>query len=228
MSEVTRKDQSGSNSPKDPEVLEKPVRRRFNAKYKLRVLELADRCTEIGQLGQLLRREGLYSSHLTTWRRQREEGTLAALQPKRRGRKAPSQAPLVQENERLRRENERLTERLRDGLARGKRSLIVIVAEGEDLGGAEAVAQRMSETLGISTRVTVLGHIQRGGSPTAADRILASRMGVTAVEALLRGETDVMTCARGGTIVTAPLRDGWAQRGKADEELLRLCAILAQ
>jgi hypothetical protein len=113
MSEVTRKDQSGSNSRKNPEVPEKPVRRRFDAKYKLRILGLADRCTEVGQLGQLLRREGLYSSHLTTWRRQREEGTLAALQPKRRGRKAPSQAPLVQENERLRRENERLTERLR-------------------------------------------------------------------------------------------------------------------
>ena len=113
MSEVSQKDHAGSSSPKDPEVLEKPVRRRFDAKYKLRILEQADRCTEVGQLGQLLRREGLYSSHLTTWRRQRDEGTLSALQPKRRGRKAASQAPLVQENERLRRENERLTERLR-------------------------------------------------------------------------------------------------------------------
>ena len=113
MTEVSRKGQSDSNSPKNPEVPEKPVRRRFDAQYKLRILGLADRCTEVGQLGQLLRREGLYSSHLTTWRRQREEGTLAALQPKRRGRKAPSPAPLVQENERLRRENERLTERLR-------------------------------------------------------------------------------------------------------------------
>lgn len=113
MSEVSQKDHAGSSSPKGPEVLEKPVRRRFDAKYKFRILEQADRCTEVGQLGQLLRREGLYSSHLTTWRRQREEGTLSALQPKRRGRKAASLAPLVQENERLRRENERLTERLR-------------------------------------------------------------------------------------------------------------------
>jgi len=113
MTETSRKDHSGSTSPKNPEVLEKPVRRRFDAKYKLRILELADRCTEVGQLGQLLRREGLYCSHLTTWRHQREEGTLAALQPKRRGRKAPSQTPLVQENERLRRENEQLAERLR-------------------------------------------------------------------------------------------------------------------
>ena len=122
----------------------------------------------------------------------------------------------------------RLTERLRLALGRGKRSLIVVVAEGDELGGAEAVAQRMTRELGISARVTVLGHIQRGGSPTAADRILASRMGVAAVEALLAGETDVMTCARGGAIVTEPLVEGWADRGKADEELLRICAILAQ
>ena len=64
MTEVSRKDHAGSSNPKNPEVLEKPVRRRFDAKYKLRILELADRCTEVGQLGQLLRREGLYSSPL--------------------------------------------------------------------------------------------------------------------------------------------------------------------
>ena len=113
MTEVSRKDHPGSTSPKNPEVLEKPVRRRFEAKYKLRILEQADRCNQDGELGQLLRREGLYSSHLSTWRRQREEGTLAALQPKRRGRKAQPQDPLVQENERLRRENQQLADRLR-------------------------------------------------------------------------------------------------------------------
>ena len=58
----------------DPEVVERTSRRRFTAKYKLRVLEQADGCTEPGQIGALLRREGLYSSHLTTWRRQREAG----------------------------------------------------------------------------------------------------------------------------------------------------------
>ena len=97
----------------DPAVPEKPVRRRFTAEYKLRVLREADACKEPGQLGALLRREGLYSSHVRTWRQQREEGTLAGLAPKRRGRKARADAPLVAENERLKRENQRLAEKLR-------------------------------------------------------------------------------------------------------------------
>ncbi len=92
---------------------ERPVRRRFTAEYKLRILGEADRATEHGQLGALLRREGLYSSHLTTWRKQRDEGTLAGLAPKRRGRKASPDAPLLAENERLKRENQRLTAKLR-------------------------------------------------------------------------------------------------------------------
>jgi len=99
--------------PPGAEVLEKPVRRRFSADYKLRVLREADACHEPGQLGALLRREGLYASHLTTWRRQRDAGSLAALEPRRRGRKSPPVNPLARENERLRRENERLAARLR-------------------------------------------------------------------------------------------------------------------
>ena len=97
----------------DPAVPEKPVRRHFAAEYKIRVLREADRCTQPGQLGVLLRREGLYSSHLTTWRQQRDEGTLAGLTPKRRGRKANPDAPLIAENQRLRRETQRLAAKLR-------------------------------------------------------------------------------------------------------------------
>jgi transposase-like protein len=93
--------------------LEKPVRRRFTAEYKLRILHEADRGTASGQLGALLRREGLYSSLLNTWRQQRDQGTLAGLTPKRRGRKANPDAPLIAENLRLTRETQRLAAKLR-------------------------------------------------------------------------------------------------------------------
>ena len=97
----------------DPEVMERPVRRRFLAEYKLQILRQADACDESGQLGELLRREGLYWSHLSTWRKQREQGTLDALTPKKRGRKPRDNDPLIEENRRLERVNKRLVERLR-------------------------------------------------------------------------------------------------------------------
>jgi len=113
---MTDRSQQGNERAVDsgsPEVPEKPIRRRFDAAYKQRILDEADRCSQPGELGQLLRREGLYSSLLTTWRRQRDEGMLAGLSPKRRGRKAKRKDAVVQENERLRRENEWLTHRLK-------------------------------------------------------------------------------------------------------------------
>jgi transposase len=102
-----------SNGRPAPEVNEKPVRRRFTAKYKLRILEEADGCTDKGQVGELLRREALYSSHLSNWRRLRAEGSLASLKPKKRGRKRKPKNEARQEVERVQRENRRLTERLR-------------------------------------------------------------------------------------------------------------------
>lgn len=105
---------AGNGQPiPDPAVPEKAVRRRFTAEYKLRILREADRSTGPGQLGALLRREGLYSSHLSTWRRQRDTGSLAGLTPKRRGRKANPDAALIAENQRLKREAQRLAEKLR-------------------------------------------------------------------------------------------------------------------
>lgn len=97
----------------NPEVPDKAVRRRFTAEYKLRILTLADACTESGSLGALLRREGLYASNLNAWRRQRERGVLSALTPKKRGRKESVRDPLVAENEKLRKENARISKRLR-------------------------------------------------------------------------------------------------------------------
>jgi len=102
-----------SVAPPNPEVQDKAVRRRFTAEYKLRILTLADTCTESGSLGALLRREGLYASNLNTWRHQRERGVLSALSPRKRGRKESVRNPLIAENEKLRRENARITKRLR-------------------------------------------------------------------------------------------------------------------
>ena len=97
----------------DPEVHVRPIRRRFNSAYKLRIVEEADRCTEAGGIGALLRSEGLYSSQLSQWRRQRDAGTLGK---SKRGRKAD---PLATENAQLKRENERLRREL------GKAQLIM-------------------------------------------------------------------------------------------------------
>ena len=97
----------------DPQVPQKPTRRRFTASYKLQVLQQADACNKLGDIGRLLRREGLYSSHLTSWRRQRERGSLDGLTPNKRGRKPTKCNPLLPEVQQLRKENEQLTNRLK-------------------------------------------------------------------------------------------------------------------
>ena len=94
----------------DPETPEKRERRNFSAAYKLKILAQTDKASE-GQIGAILRREGLYSSLLSTWRRQRDEGTLEALKPKKRGRK-PTKDPEQKEIERLRRQVARLEQKL--------------------------------------------------------------------------------------------------------------------
>jgi transposase-like protein len=97
----------------DPEVPEKNPRRRFTATYKLRVLHLADQCSQPGEIGALLRKEALYSSHLSTWRRQRQEGSLQGLSPKKRGRKAKPTDPSAERIARLEKENLHLKLNLR-------------------------------------------------------------------------------------------------------------------
>ena len=93
----------------DPEVTERATRRRFTAEYKRRILREADACKGNGDLGLLLRREGLYSSHLATWRRQRDAIARVSLAPKKRGRTAKPVDPRVKQ---LRWENARLKRRL--------------------------------------------------------------------------------------------------------------------
>ena len=117
----------------DPEVHERAARRRFTAEYKLQVLRQADQCAGIGEVGALLRREGLYSSHLTTWRRQREQGALVALAPKKRGRPTVPVSPLARRVAELERDNARLARRLHQAEA-------IIAAQ-----------KKLSEILGLST-----------------------------------------------------------------------------
>lgn len=112
--------QVGEGLRPDPEVLDRPVRRVFTADYKRKILEETDRCEEMGQIGSLLRREGLYASYLTTWRRQREEGILSGLN-KKRGRKESPANPLAERNVVLEKENARLRQELE------KASLIIDV-----------------------------------------------------------------------------------------------------
>lgn len=102
--------EDGSEDRRDVEVVAKPKRRRFSADYKIRVLREADEAAKVGGVGAVLRREGLYSSHLAAWRREREQGELAALS-KKRGRK-PTKDPQAKEIQKLARENQSLRRRL--------------------------------------------------------------------------------------------------------------------
>lgn len=115
----------------DPEVSEKTKRRKFTAAYKLRMLHEAEQCSQYGEIGALLRREGLYSSHLTTWRKQREQGVLQGLNPKKRGRKPKTQNPSDKRIAQLEKENQRLKNRL-------KKAEIIIEAQ-----------KKISEILGV-------------------------------------------------------------------------------
>ena len=97
----------------DPEVLETKPRRRFTAKYKLSILAEVDACTEPGEIGALLRREGLYSSNIRTWQRQLQEGALKGLSPKKRGRKKHEVNPLAKRVAELERDNTKLAKKLK-------------------------------------------------------------------------------------------------------------------
>lgn len=104
---------SHSSQDPDPEVPAKARRRQYTAAYKKRILEAADRCSAPGEIGALLRREGLYSSLLSKWRRQRSSGAAAALEPKKRGRKARPVDPRAKRIAELERETVRLRKKLK-------------------------------------------------------------------------------------------------------------------
>ncbi len=109
---ATEPDDGGRLTP-DPEVVERPVRRHFTANYKQRILAEVDAAADTGTIGRILRREGLYSSHLASWRKTRDQSQRSALEPKRRGPKPSPKNPLQAENAKLTRENVRLNKKLR-------------------------------------------------------------------------------------------------------------------
>lgn len=113
------------------------------------------------------------------------------------------------------------------GWKRGKSSSIIIVAEGDDAGNSYSIAGKVKEKTGLDYRVTVLGHIQRGGSPTARDRILASKIGSSAVESIKNGISGVMIGEIQGKIVSTELSAIWSNKKSVDTNLCHLAEILS-
>lgn len=125
-------------------------------------------------------------------------------------------------------EADALAARLRRLGEEGKRSHLVIVSEGDELGGVYEVAQKVSEAAGCEYRVVVLGHVQRGGNPTARDRIISGMMGAGAVEALVAGRAGVMVGMWRGQVVEVPLTEVVARgQGVPRLDMLELAQQLA-
>ncbi len=120
-----------------------------------------------------------------------------------------------------------LCEQLEAGHRRGKKSSIIIVAEGDEAGGAFDIKKKIEKEVDWEVRVSVLGHLQRGGSPTAIDRLLASRLGYYAVKSIMKGETDKMVGIVNGKLELTPLKETWGKSKKIDRDLIKLSEILA-
>jgi len=123
-----------------------------------------------------------------------------------------------------------VVETLQQGWTRSKSSSIVVIAEGDEAGDAATVAEKIRQEIGgedINMRVTTLGHTQRGGSPSAADRILASRLGLGALEGLLAGQKNVMAGIINNNLVYTPFEDTIRLPKPISEDLMRMVKILS-
>jgi 6-phosphofructokinase 1 len=123
---------------------------------------------------------------------------------------------------------EEVAKAVEDAYRRGKTHAIIVVAEGASLKTTELATALDTEDVGFTTRVTILGHIQRGGSPTAFDRMLASRLGIKAVQALLSGESDVMVGLQGREVGLLPLAKVTAQSRTVSTEYIEMARVLAR
>jgi 6-phosphofructokinase 1 len=124
-------------------------------------------------------------------------------------------------------EIDKLCDRLKGMFERGKRHAIVVVAEGNHPGCSFGIAQKVSDRIHLESRVCVLGHTQRGGSPTARDRVLAAKLGVSAVTGLLEGKSGVMVGELMREIVFKPISEVVSGRSVPDPRLTILSRILA-
>jgi 6-phosphofructokinase 1 len=106
-----------------------------------------------------------------------------------------------------------------------KRSNVIVVAEGKGHGAID-LAEQVKAVNGLDYRVTIIGHIQRGGSPTARDRILASKLGAAAIDALLSGEKGVMMGELGGKLAMTPIHETWEKQKPIDNTLIELSHLL--
>jgi 6-phosphofructokinase 1 len=123
-----------------------------------------------------------------------------------------------------------IKERILSLMSAQSRSSIVVIAEGDILGGARRVEKALRDDpafSGIDLRVSILGHTQRGGSPTARDRVLASRLGAAAVEALVEGHENVMVGVVNNEIRLTPMRNVWSRKKNINYELLKLTQLLS-
>lgn len=115
-----------------------------------------------------------------------------------------------------------ICDRVRQRIARGRTSNILVVAEGDEEGNAYSIAKRIEEHSGLKSRVTVLGHVQRGGSPTTSDRVLATKLGWAAVDALIEGRAPCMVGVENGCVSHHPLPDAWNRKKQLDPMLLQI------
>lgn len=112
-----------------------------------------------------------------------------------------------------------------EGRNRGKKHYVVIIAEG--VGGAIEIAKEIQEKTGIEARATILGHIQRGGSPTACDRVTASIMGAKAIEALKKGSLNRIICMKNSSIIDIDIDEALETKKTIDQKIIELSKILA-
>ncbi len=120
---------------------------------------------------------------------------------------------------------EAIIEKMRNGKIKGRNHHVIIVAEG--FGNVEKIREQLHDQTGIETRLTILGHIQRGGSPTARDRVMATRMGCYAVDVILTGKSNRVICFRDNDVTDVDIEEGLSMHKDLDEKLYKISKLIS-